>query len=48
MLPAQPGDVRDTWADTAQIEQYLGFTPAVALLQGLRAQWQAVVVAGAS
>jgi UDP-glucose 4-epimerase len=47
-LPAQPGDMRDTWADTAQIEQRLGFTPAVALLEGLRAQWQAVVAAGAS
>ncbi len=32
---AQPGDVRDTWADTRQARDILSFTPAVSLREGL-------------
>lgn len=42
-LPAQPGDVRDTWADTTNAAAQLGFAPSVSLRDGLRAQWQAVL-----
>ncbi|OQA39781.1 MAG: UDP-glucose 4-epimerase [Chloroflexi bacterium ADurb.Bin325] len=38
-LPAQPGDVRDTWADTALAQRLLGFRPAVGLAEGLARQW---------
>ena len=34
--PAQKGDMRDTWADTARARTDLGFAPAVALEDGLR------------
>lgn len=40
ILPAQPGDVCDTWADTASATVRLGFTPAVVLSDGLLRQWQ--------
>lgn len=41
-LPAQSGDVRDTWADTTSIKTCLGFSPGVALFEGLQTQWQHV------
>jgi UDP-glucose 4-epimerase len=40
-LPAQPGDVRDTWADTQAAAALLGYRPAVGLAAGLERQWQA-------
>ncbi len=40
-LPAQPGDVRDTWADTQLAVSLLGFQPAIGLAEGLERQWQA-------
>lgn len=39
-LPAQPGDVRDTWADTTSIEAHLGFAPTISLSEGLSRQRQ--------
>jgi UDP-glucuronate 4-epimerase len=33
--PPQPGDVRDTWADTGLAERLLGYRPAVPLREGL-------------
>jgi nucleoside-diphosphate-sugar epimerase len=33
--PAQPGDVRHTWADTRRAKEILGFTPKVSLREGL-------------
>ena len=41
-LPPQPGDVRDTWADTTLAAKFLGFRPATGLREGLQAQWQAL------
>lgn len=41
-LPAQPGDVRDTWADTASAATHLGFAPTITLAEGLARQWQHV------
>jgi UDP-glucuronate 4-epimerase len=38
-LPAQPGDVRDTWADTARARECLGFTAETDLREGLTAEW---------
>jgi len=38
-LPAQPGDVRDTWADTTLAQALLGFRPIVGLAEGLARQW---------
>jgi nucleoside-diphosphate-sugar epimerase len=40
---AQPGDMRDTFADTARARTELGFAPTTTLEQGLRAQrdWMA-------
>lgn len=40
--PPQPGDVRDTWADTRLATTVLGFSPEVGLREGLRRQWQAI------
>lgn len=40
-LPAQPGDVRDTWADTQLAISLLGFRPAIGLIEGLEHQWKA-------
>jgi nucleoside-diphosphate-sugar epimerase len=34
--PAQKGDMRDTWADTARARADLGFAPSVSLEDGLR------------
>ncbi|MEA3337303.1 MAG: GDP-mannose 4,6-dehydratase [Chloroflexota bacterium] len=39
-LAHQPGDVRDTWADTAQARQHLGFQAQLSLEEGLTRQWQ--------
>jgi UDP-glucose 4-epimerase len=36
--PPQPGDVRDTWADTSRARQVLGFAPRVSLREGLARQ----------
>ncbi len=40
-LPAQPGDVRDTWADTQLAVSLLGFYPTIGLVEGLERQWKA-------
>ncbi len=40
-LPAQPGDVRDTWADTQLAVSLLSFRPAIGLVEGLERQWKA-------
>jgi UDP-glucose 4-epimerase len=42
---AQPGDMRDTFADTARARTELGFAPTTTLEQGLRAQrdWMAEI-----
>ena len=42
-LPAQPGDVRDTWADTRLAASTLGFHPEIGLMVGLERQWQAIL-----
>jgi UDP-glucose 4-epimerase len=42
----QAGDMRDTYADTTCARTDLGFTPAVTLEQGLRAQFQWMTEAG--
>lgn len=39
-LPSQPGDVRDTWADTTRAAALLHFHPAVSLAEGLARQWR--------
>ncbi len=36
--PAQPGDVRHTWADTTRAREILGFSPRVSLGDGLARQ----------
>ena len=36
----QKGDMRDTYADTSRARQDLGFSPAVALAEGLRAEYE--------
>jgi nucleoside-diphosphate-sugar epimerase len=36
--PTQPGDVRDTWADTTRARQLLGFSPRISLREGLARQ----------
>ena len=38
--PAVAGDQRRTRADTTKAEKELGWRPAVALEEGLRAQWE--------
>lgn len=42
-LPAQPGDVRDTWADTERAAAGLGWRAEVALADGLAQQWRQVI-----
>jgi UDP-glucose 4-epimerase len=39
-LPAQPGDVRNTWANNTRIRQTLNFTPTVSLQEGISRQWR--------
>jgi UDP-glucose 4-epimerase len=34
--PPRPGDIRDSWADVTAAKEILGFTPSVALEDGLR------------
>ena len=34
-LPEQPGDVKQTWADTSLLERDLGFVPRVDIREGL-------------
>jgi UDP-glucuronate 4-epimerase len=41
-LPPQPGDVQDTWADTAAARELLGFAPQVGLAAGLAFEWEEV------
>jgi UDP-glucuronate 4-epimerase len=36
LLPMQPGDVPVTFADTAHLEQAIGFRPSTSLDEGLR------------
>lgn len=36
MLPMQPGDVEQTWADTSALEKLTGFRPATPLSEGVR------------
>jgi len=38
--PAQPGDMRHTYADTSRARAELGFQPQVSLEQGLQAEYQ--------
>lgn len=40
LVEPQPGDMRDTYADTTRARTDLAFAPAVTLEQGLRAQFQ--------
>ncbi len=35
-LPLQPGDVVDTWADTRELEEHIGFRPQVAVPVGVQ------------
>jgi UDP-glucuronate 4-epimerase len=35
MLPMQPGDVRDTFADIGAIQQDLGFEPSISIAEGI-------------
>jgi len=37
---AQKGDARDTWASLDRARDLLGYTPATALTDGLRAEWE--------
>ena len=46
MIEPQPGDMRDTYADTERARADLGFAPTVTLEQGLRAQFQWMTEAG--
>jgi UDP-glucuronate 4-epimerase len=41
-LPAQAGDVRDTWADTTLARGSLGFAPVVGIREGLSRHWRYV------
>jgi nucleoside-diphosphate-sugar epimerase len=43
LVPMQPGDVAETYADTSALEQDFGFRPSTSLRDGLRAfaQWYA-------
>ncbi len=41
-LPAQAGDVRDTWADTTLARGDLGFVPVVGIREGLSRHWHYV------
>jgi UDP-glucose 4-epimerase len=38
--PAQKGDMRDTYADTARARQVLGFAPGVSLEEGIQAEYR--------
>lgn len=40
LLPAQMGDMRDTYADTTRARETLGFQPSVTLADGLHAEYQ--------
>jgi UDP-glucuronate 4-epimerase len=35
LLPAQPGDMQETWADVADLEAVVGFRPATPLAEGV-------------
>lgn len=37
LLPMQPGDVYQTWADTSELERDFGYTPQTDMLTGMRA-----------
>lgn len=36
LLPMQPGDVSETWADTSRLQSLTGYAPRVSLAQGIR------------
>jgi UDP-glucuronate 4-epimerase len=36
LLPMQPGDVYQTWADTSELAADFGYTPQTELIDGLR------------
>ena len=36
MMPMQPGDVHQTWADTSSLEAATGYKPLVPLDEGIR------------
>ncbi len=36
LLPARPGDVRDSYADISKAKEMLGYTAGISLDQGLR------------
>lgn len=42
MQPMQPGDVKDTWADTTNLKRDFGYTPSVSLAEGIEsfAKWR--------
>jgi len=44
--PAQPGDVRSTWADLSHSEAALGYRPRTSLEEGLRRQWEWMINGG--
>ena len=37
LLPLQPGDVPDTWADIDDLQQEVGYSPATSVEEGVRA-----------
>jgi UDP-glucuronate 4-epimerase len=39
-LPAQSGDITDTWADSTCIRQTLNYSPSVSLREGISRQWR--------
>jgi UDP-glucose 4-epimerase len=41
---AQPGDVEATWADLSKARHLLSYQPQVTLTEGLRQQWEWLVV----
>ena len=47
-IEAQPGDMRDTYADTTRARTDLAFAPGATLEQGLRAQYEWTIGEGAS
>ena len=50
LLPLQPGDVPDTWADTTDIVDHLGFTPKTPLETGVKrfVDWYRVYYEGST
>ena len=42
LLPMQPGDVPETYADVADLARDVGFKPATPIEEGLRASWRGI------